>query len=146
SGSYRPRLDSIDKNILWSDFQFPDLSPSRETNAPSAWETSPHIKEEEFSRAEALALFDYLRKSRSQGFVVSLSGGAHSTCVSYLVARLVDFATADIGGDGFLKKLGYIRGLDQAKDNTQLVHRLLTCVYQATRNSGDVTRKAARTA
>src|SRR4029079_4501562 len=85
-------------------------------------------------------------KSRSQGFVVSLSGGADSTCVSYLVARLVDFATADIGRDGFLKKLGYIRGLDQAKDNTQLVHRLLTCVYQATRNSGDVTRSAACTA
>src|SRR5439155_10325398 len=111
-----------------------------------AWETSPHIKEEEFTRAESLALFDYLRKSRSSGFVVSLSGGADSTAVSYLVARLVEFAAADIGREGLLKKLSYIRGLDQTKDNKQLVRRLLACVYQATRNSGGVTKSAARTA
>ena len=46
----------------------------------------------------SLALFDYLRKSRSQGFVVSLSGGADSTGVSLpRRLRLVDFALADIG-------------------------------------------------
>jgi NAD+ synthase (glutamine-hydrolysing) len=36
-------------------------------------------KEEEFSHAVSLSLFDYLRKSRAQGFVVSLSGGADSS-------------------------------------------------------------------
>jgi hypothetical protein len=33
----------------------------------------------EFSHAVSLSLFDYLRKSRAQGFVVSLSGGADSS-------------------------------------------------------------------
>jgi NAD+ synthase (glutamine-hydrolysing) len=146
SGSFRPNLSAIDRNVLGSDFQFPKISPVCEAPAHPAWESSPQIKEEEFTRAEALALFDYLRKSRSHGFVVSLSGGADSTCVSYLIARMVDFAIAELGRDGFVKKLGYIRGLDQAKDNKQLVRRLLACVYQATRNSGDVTRSAARTA
>ena len=43
------------------------------------------MKEEEFARAEALALFDDLRKSRSQGFTVSLSGGCDSSVVVTLV-------------------------------------------------------------
>jgi NAD+ synthase (glutamine-hydrolysing) len=76
---------------------------------------------------------------------VSLSGGADSTAVSYLVARIVDFATTEIGRDAFLKKLSYVPGLAQAADNKALVRRLLACVYQATRNSGEVTRNAART-
>ncbi len=154
TASYRPTIATSHQETVNVAFDFPQLKPKRETASHPAWETSPHIKEEEFTRAESLALFDYLRKSRSSGFVVSLSGGADSTCVSYLVARLVDFATAEIGRDGLLKKLSYIRGLDKSvgnavsgvPDNKQLVHRLLTCVYQATRNSGDVTRNAARTA
>jgi NAD+ synthase (glutamine-hydrolysing) len=56
------------------------------TLPPHAWENGPSLKEEEFLRAEALALFDYLRKSRSQGFVVSLSGGADSSAVACLVS------------------------------------------------------------
>ncbi len=61
------------------------------------WEASTHLKEEEFTRAEALALFDYLRKSWSQGFVVSLSGGCDSTAVVSLVALMVRRALADLG-------------------------------------------------
>jgi NAD+ synthase (glutamine-hydrolysing) len=145
TGSFRPTITGDLHDTVAAPFDYPQLKPKREAAAHSAWETSPHIKEEEFARAESLALFDYLRKSRSQGFVVSLSGGADSTAVSYLVARLVDFATAEIGRDGLLKKLSYIRGLEQAADNRAIVRRLLACVYQSTRNSGDVTRSAART-
>ncbi len=152
SVSFRPKLIELERTILNSDFSFPDLKPVQERTQHANWESSPHIKEEEFTRAESLALFDYLRKSRSQGFVVSLSGGADSTACSYLVARLVDFAVAEIGREGLQKKLSYIRGLDLAvgnavsgvPDKKQIIRRLLACVYQATRNSGDVTRNAAR--
>ena len=37
-----------------------------------------NVREEEFGRAVALALWDYMRKSRAHGYVVSLSGGADS--------------------------------------------------------------------
>ncbi|MFT5906396.1 MAG: NAD+ synthase (glutamine-hydrolyzing), partial [Cryomorphaceae bacterium] len=47
-------------------------------------------KEEEFSRAVALALFDYMRKSYSCGFVLSLSGGADSSAVACLVKLSLD--------------------------------------------------------
>ena len=33
---------------------------------------------EEFTRAESIALFDYMRKAHSRGYVVSLSGGART--------------------------------------------------------------------
>src|SRR5437763_4136321 len=125
TASYRPTISTSHDETVRATFDFPMLKPKREIVSHPAWETSPHIKEEEFTRAESLALFDYLRKSRSHGFVVSLSGGADSTCVSYLVARLVDLAIAEIGKEGLLKKLSHIRGLDQAKDKQQLVRRLL---------------------
>ena len=48
---------------------------SQPSIAAAEWETSPHLKEEEFARAIALALFDYLRKSRSRGFVVVSAAG-----------------------------------------------------------------------
>jgi NAD+ synthase (glutamine-hydrolysing) len=144
TGSYRPTIRSVTTDTITTDFDFPQLKPEHETVTHAAWETSPQIKEEEFTRAESLALFDYLRKSRSHGFVVSLSGGADSAAVSYLAARLVDFADAEIGREALLKKLSYIRGLEKATDKKTLVRKLLACVYQATRNSGDVTKSAAR--
>ncbi|HEX5105023.1 MAG TPA: nitrilase-related carbon-nitrogen hydrolase, partial [Pirellulaceae bacterium] len=143
NASFRPIIQIPTRDYIGGDFTFPKLRPVKETATHPAWESSPHIKEEEFTRAEALALFDYLRKSRSHGFVVSLSGGADSAAVSYLAAKLVDFAVAEIGREAFLKKLSYIPGLAQATDNRAFVRRLLSCVYQPTRNSGEVTRNAA---
>jgi NAD+ synthase (glutamine-hydrolysing) len=144
TGSYRPDVAGEDAGLVESPFEFPPRSPVHGQLKATAWEDSPHLKEEEFARAVSLALFDYLRKSRSQGFVVSLSGGADSSAVSILAARMVDFGTRELGRDAFLAKLGHIQGLDQAAGNRDVVRRLLTCVYQSTRNSGEVTRRAAR--
>ena len=99
-----------------------------------------YSKEEEFTKAMALGLFDYLRKSYSQGFVVSLSGGADSAACAVLVKLMVDLSVAELGEDGFHKKLSHI---DFGK--AERVERLLGSVYQATRNSGDVTLNAAKT-
>jgi NAD+ synthase (glutamine-hydrolysing) len=110
----------------------------------TTWETSEHLKEEAFTRALALALFDYLRKSRSKGFVVSLSGGADSAACACLVSLMVDLAVADLGLEGFKARLNYIDALKDAEDERDVVNRLLTTAYQATENSGAVTREAAR--
>ena len=91
-----------------------------------AWEFSEHIKEEEFTRAVALGLFDYCRKSRSKGFVVSLSGGADSAACAVLVEMMRKLAGERIG----------LLGSKKTAD-------LLTCAYQSTRNSGETTRTAA---
>jgi NAD+ synthase (glutamine-hydrolysing) len=144
TGSFRPAITGDDSSIVETPCEFPPLAPQHEVPRPPSWETSSSLKEEEFTRAVSLALFDYLRKSRSQGFVVSLSGGVDSAAVSILSARLVDFAQREIGRECLLAKLGYIGGLDQLPDHAAIVRRLLTCVYQSTRNSGEVTRSAAK--
>ena len=61
------------------------------------WETGTHQKEEEFTRAVSLALFDYLRKSHSQSFVVSLSGGADSSTVAVLVHLFAQLGIHELG-------------------------------------------------
>ena len=110
-----------------------------------AWEQGPHVKEEEFARAVALGLFDYARKSRSRGFVVSASGGADSSAVACLVAIAVRLAVAERGVAAAAARLG-LAAPDAAGDAVArgLVAAALACVYQATANSGPVTRAAAR--
>jgi NAD+ synthase (glutamine-hydrolysing) len=123
------------------------------------WETGPHQKEEEFTRSVALALFDYLRKSRAQGFVVSLSGGADSTTVAVLVYLMLQLAGREMRWRPVVEKLSHLHNMPailpgpnadmlptfEAYSN-KLMRRLLTCVYQQTRNSGRQTFEAAQAA
>ena len=145
TGSFQPTFieeEAFEVNV--EHFRPPTVEsyePQHPALAP--WETAEHLKEEEFSRAEALALFDYLRKSWSSGFVVSLSGGADSSACACLVSLVVQLATAELGLEGFKKKLGYIEAIQGAETTEEIVGHLLTCAYQATRNSGEVTRNAA---
>lgn len=144
SGSFRPEIMDDQKGMVQVDFEFPLAEPHDAQAAPASWETGSWIKEEEFSRAISLGLFDYLRKSRSRGFVVSLSGGADSAATATLSALLIPLAVSELGRDGFLGKLAFIPELASAASQDDLANRLLTCVYQSTRNSSDTTRAAAR--
>ncbi len=121
-------------------FALKSCRPAAAVSVMPGWETSAHHKEEEFSRAVSLALFDYARKSRSQGYVVSISGGADSAAVSVLVALAVRRALRE-QGDAVLR--AWIDDAPSGADDAAWVGRLLTCVYQATENSGDVTYRAA---
>jgi NAD+ synthase (glutamine-hydrolysing) len=125
-------------------FPFPDVAPAPQRPKQEAWETGLFVKQEEFTRAVSLALFDYLRKSQSQGFVVSISGGADSAAVSCLVGLMVRLGTAELGLDGFVAKLGHILAIRTARTPADLTRLLLACVYQSTCNSSDLTQSAAR--
>lgn len=101
------------------------------------------VKNEEFAQAEALALFDYLRKSKAKGFVLSLSGGADSALCAILVAEMVKRASRNPGWDKFCNMLS----LDPKEINSdwkKAVNKLLTCAYQSTKHSSDVTFSAAK--
>ncbi|MCC6214653.1 MAG: NAD(+) synthase [Polyangiaceae bacterium] len=101
-------------------------------------------REEELARAIPLALFDYLRKARAGGFVLSLSGGADSAAIACFVRLMVAFAARELGLEGLRRRLAHVPGLEGAADERAVVGALLTTAYQATRNSGEVTRAAAR--
>ena len=117
-------------------------------SAPCA---EPMTRADEFTQAIALALFDYMRKSRSNGFVVSMSGGADSSAIACLIRCMVERGLQDLGVDGFAAKLSYIRSLvtlaaehpNAAEFANAAMALLFTGMYQATRNSGEVTRSAA---
>jgi NAD+ synthase (glutamine-hydrolysing) len=142
TASFDPDIDEPRDAWVRAPFAWPAEVARPPGEGVPAWETSSTLKEEEFTRAVTLALFDYLRKSRSSGFVVSLSGGADSAAVSCLVTLMVRRAVMELGLDGLRDKLAYIRAIGD-KDAEQIVGALLTTVYQASANSSAVTRAAA---
>jgi len=97
-------------------------------------------KEEEFHQAIALGLFDYMRKSYSRGFVVSLSGGADSSACAALIAEAFRLARQELGDEAFRKALHYM----DLGELDSLMANLLTCVYQGTGNSSEDTLESAR--
>lgn len=103
----------------------------------------------EFAEAVPLALFDYMRKSRSKGFVLSLSGGADSSACAVLVAEMVHRALAELGQEDFLQKINWLNteplaGLHGDILEKAIVKQLLTCAYQGTRNSSNDTFASAK--
>lgn len=143
--SYRPVVETDETDVVRVPFEFPDIAPTfEEPWEPAPWEESDRLKEEEFTRAVTLGLFDYLRKSWSSGFVVSLSGGADSAAVASLAALMVWLGVKELGLNGFKATLSHVDGIGACNSPDDIVGRLLTCVYQATRNSSETTHDAAR--
>jgi len=144
TGSFEPEVDGDESDVVHVDFEFPQIEVDKTNIERQDWEHSETLKEEEFTRAVTLGLFDYVRKSRSSGVVVSLSGGADSAAVSLLASLMLDIAEKQLGFDRLKSFLEYSSRLDAADSLEDLKKKMITTVYQATRNSGDVTRLAAK--
>ncbi len=117
----------------------------------TGWESTGTLKHEEFARAVALGLLDYMRKTRSNGFVVSLSGGADSAAVACLVGMMIRLGVNEIGASNFAARIAFpFEKLEQEIQNSgdtmekAMTRLLLTTVYQGTENSSQTTRNAAR--
>mgnify|MGYP002623665450 CR=1 FL=1 len=144
TGSFKLDLELETDDYVSVPFEFPDVQPAASALPEPVWERGAAGKEEEFTRAVALALFDYLRKSHSRGWIVSLSGGADSAACSVLCALALRIASEQLGIDGLREKLSHIAKLGDAQSIAAITEKMLMCVYQATRNSGEVTQNAAR--
>ncbi|MEL7496059.1 MAG: NAD(+) synthase [Planctomycetota bacterium] len=142
--SFRPDLDGDETDVICADFEYPEMEPQKYEVVPESWLAGTDVKEEEFTRAVSLGLFDYMRKSKSHGFVVSLSGGCDSATIVALIATMVKLAEHEIGFDAMCDRMGWFVSAERRPaDREALMKRLLTTVYQATKNSGEVTRAAA---
>jgi NAD+ synthase (glutamine-hydrolysing) len=133
-----PRLSFKNFNLLSCSIDFEN--PSNSQVIPN---TDGRERNDEFVRAASLALFDYLRKSKSRGFVLSLSGGADSSCCAVLVSEMVRRASAELGWEHFWHLLNF----DPATSPGTVkgaVGKILACAYQGTRNSSKQTLDAAR--
>jgi NAD+ synthase (glutamine-hydrolysing) len=129
-----------------------EVTFDEEDKGPDTIERLPPVNEnQELTAAVALALFDYLRKSRTNGFVLSLSGGADSSACAVFVAEMVRRGISELGFPAFARKTGCIpqkkieeisagAEMEQVKALTGL---LLTCAYQASVNSSMETYESA---
>jgi NAD+ synthase (glutamine-hydrolysing) len=97
-------------------------------------------KNEEMVRAASLGLYDYLRKSKAKGFVLSLSGGADSSLCAVLVSEMAKRAISEKGIEKFLHQLSLL----EINNPAEAVQKLLACAYQGTRNSSETTLTAAK--
>ena len=143
-GSFEPEVDGDESDVISVPFEFSPCELVKNELIEDDWAVSTDIKQEEFTRAVCLGLFDYLRKSRSRGFVVSLSGGCDSASVVVLVATMLRFAEQELGLKSLLEKLGAWLKHKKPKNLHSLSQHLLTTVYQSTKNSSKTTRDAAR--
>ncbi|MCC3153864.1 NAD(+) synthase [Hymenobacter sp. BT770] len=150
-------------DLEWMDVDFKtELAPAAEI-VPLA------VPDEykELNQAMSLGLFDYLRKARSRGFVLSLSGGADSCFCAVGVAEMVRLGVEELGVEEFKRRSGcfaetakvvtqegaggkaaqVVESAEPANElssNQQLVRQLLTCAYQGTVNSSDDTFNSAQ--
>ncbi len=121
-------------------FDFPLEKPLSPVGKPIE-----HDKNEEFTAAATLALYDYLRKSRSKGFVLSLSGGADSSTIAVLVAEMVKRGIRDLGIPLFLEKIHRSDDIDPKSSIKDIIGKIFITAYQSTRNSSTGTLESAKT-
>ncbi len=100
-------------------------------------------KEEELYQSVALGLHDYLRKSRSRGFVISLSGGVDSAAVASLAVASIKEAANQLGFESLKSRFSYWPEVKTFTSIDEFTKLAVTCVYQSTENSGTITRNAA---
>jgi NAD+ synthase (glutamine-hydrolysing) len=135
--AYKGELQSSNRFFSFQPFKILDLSDQNEQVEKDLSDLNF------FPRAVSLALFDYLRRSRSKGFVISLSGGADSSCCSVLVNEMIKNAIRELGVEGFKDRLGLKREL-KGDNQEELVNELLVTAYQKTSNSSTKSLEASR--
>tara|TARA_B100000073_G_C23738623_1_gene573025 strand:+ start:1413 stop:3428 length:2016 start_codon:yes stop_codon:yes gene_type:complete len=99
---------------------------------------------DELTYAVALGLWDWQIKTKQQGFAVSLSGGADSAAVASLVYAAHKLAYAELKEEEYLSKLPFAVEKSNIELEKDIMPKVLITAYQASDNSGSVTKKAAK--
>lgn len=133
---------AINKRLSFRRFQVMATEVNFDDPAKSVTLTSTDNKNrnEELTQAIALGLYDYLRKSKARGFVISLSGGADSASCAVFVAEMVRRAVNELEWKVFNITLALPSTISDLKS---AVSELLSCAYQGTQNSSSETLQAA---
>ena len=110
---------------------------------------------EQFLKIQTLALFDYLRKSKSKGFVLPISGGCDSSCCAIIIHRMLASALNELGLELTLEKLGSLELLKDIKKDliknknlkeqtSILCNYFLQTIYLRTKNNTIESETAAK--
>ncbi len=139
------RLIQRNNRLSYQKFNLIAASIDFESGAIQVGELNERVDSQnsEFTAAASLALFDYMHKSKSKGFVLSLSGGADSSTCAVLVAEMVKRAVNELGIQPFLERIGLPTKNNQF-DIKDIVSLVLHTAYQSTKNSSEGTLNSAR--
>lgn len=138
TASFQPILSNQCEGIVEANFSFANSKAHHITQAPAlVWPEGSYAKEEEFTYAVTLGLLDYMRKSKSKGFVISLADGIDSAACAILIYQLYQRLQRELTPEQIKTKLCYW------PDYNNSMSELLTTVYQATASSGPITKDAA---
>ncbi len=151
SGMLLSVQDSCGAGVLFTDLRFrpEDLSRPLSPEAPLI----PENDLEASARVVALGLWDWMRKTHTGGFALSLSGGADSALCAAMVYFGMVQAMAALGEERFLATLAAcgIRPAPRAAGvppleyiRKEIMPKTLITLYQGSDYSGDVTFNAAR--
>lgn len=149
------KIISKRENLTLTDFDVHgielDFDSKSESDGSFESYQESYSKEEEFTKALTIGLFDYLRKSRSNGFVLSLSGGADSSTCAVLISEMVRRGLRTYGIEGFLTKINKQNlankidtTLPLEKTGQQIVRNIFFTAYQGTKNSSEDTLQSAK--
>lgn len=106
----------------------------------------------EFLEVERLGLFDYLRKTKSSGYTISLSGGADSSICAILVYQMIRKGIKELGLNSFIKKLNFSLSEEEKKAlslftiEKQIEYfskRMIHTLYQQTKQNTERTKTIA---
>lgn len=100
--------------------------------------------QDELIYAISLGLWDWQRKTKQQGFALSLSGGADSAVVASLVYSAHKLAFSELKEEEYLSKLHFEVKSENLSIEKDIMPKVLITAYQASDNSGRVTTKAAK--
>lgn len=107
-----------------------------------------HTPEEEIAYGPACWLWDYLRRSGTNGFFLPLSGGADSGSVAAIVGIMCQIVSRETFYDNqiVLEDLRRIVGDPDyvPKDAQDIANRILHTCYMGTKNSSRATRRRAK--
>ena len=138
----RLSLKLVDTHVI-------DVDTENADNSTEYLPTDWFFKNEEFTLAATVGLFDYIRKVKSKGFILSLSGGADSALCAVLVAHMVrrllrHYTVTEISHLFDFKVPADEKNWPLFKKREFVMQNLLVCVYQSAKNSSDATYEAAR--
>lgn len=120
---------------------------------PSSPQSEEEIDIVNSCRAVALGMWDFMRKTRTSGFALSLSGGADSALCAAMVAYGATQAAYALGPNktaATLKECGIDTAMPAAGETIDhwirnaVMPKLLVTMYQGSEHSGSVTFNAAK--
>ncbi|KAJ7252716.1 hypothetical protein B0H12DRAFT_608849 [Mycena haematopus] len=116
-----------------------------------SWEVKYHKPEEEIALGPACWLWDYLRRSRTQGYFVPLSGGIDS-CATAVIVYSMSRLVAEAASRGDKQVIADARRISGEAENSSYIpsdpreftNRIFHTCYMGTENSSAETRLRAK--